>query len=281
MQRWFLLGAAVTLMATGGGLYAGFNWPSEWEPQAQATLAAALIALVGTLAGATVKAAFDEASLRTRHRNNVQSNMLDRFYTYAGRYLLPLAAAAAEAARYLREYSQSKTAQRRIAKLDNAFYSAAQYIRLHATFQNTFSLPNAEPPLGILLSSHDAERRVWNLVVPPWALGVSSLVEESILLEGLNNPQGKMRTPKEFIELAQDPSSPLHSIRQAFIAKTTSANVLNLIDVLNTLNVLINYEVGQVFAPWYKDKPKYPKRELKRLESLPSEQKQKLGIFYR
>ena len=281
MRAWLLFLVALTAATAGVGIFVGFHWPSDWETEAQATLAAALIAAFSTVFGATAKLAFDVSALAANHRNNVRSNMLERFYLYAGQYLLPFAAAAAETARYLQEYSRAETPARQNAKLDGAFYSAAQYIRLHATFQNTFSLPNAEPPLGIMLSSHKAEKRLWNLVVPPWRFGVSSLIKESVLLEGLTDWDGEMRRPTEFIRLSHVPNSPLADAREAFVTAVTPERILfDLKDVLITLNQLIDYEVGVVFAPWYEDKPDFPMKGLCRLQQFSRAHKQELGIFF-
>lgn len=273
--------AAVTCGVVGGLIYAGLNWPSDWEHEAQATLAAALIVLVGTVGSVAVKYIVDQLALVTQHSLNVRLRMLDKFYEYAGHYVMPLAAAAGETARYLTEYA-SASPERRAEKLDSAFYSAAQYVRLQATFKSTFSLPGVDPPLGILMSSHQAERRLWNLAPPAWALGVTSLTDESALLAALTDDDGKMRPPKAFIDCAHDPTSPAHRVRQTFVARVTSDSALlrDLINVLNTLNLLINYEVGRVYAAWYTDSAEDPKDQLKGIESLPAEQKGKLGISY-
>jgi len=279
MRRFVLPGAvlAVTFGVVGG--IAWLNWPSDLDAAAQTTLAAALVGLVGTIGSVAVKYFVDELTLVTQHRLNVRTGMLEKFYDYAGHYVMPLAAAAGETARYLTEY-QSASSGMRTQKLDSAFYSAAQYVRLQATFKSTFSLPGVQPPLGILMGSHKAERRIWDITPPAWALGVSSLADESVLLEGLCGSDGNMRSPKAFIDCAHDPTSPVYRLKQAFAIRVTSDAVLlsDVISVLNTLNLLINYEVGMVYAAWYTDPPENPKDELKAIAALPPEQKRRLGI---
>jgi hypothetical protein len=280
--RGFLLPGALlaaTLGVVGGLIYAGLKWPSDWQPAAQATLAAALVGLVGTIGSVTIKYFVDERTLVTQHALDVRTRMLDRFYEYAGHYIMPLAAAAAETARYLTEYA-SASPEKRTEKLDSAFYSAAQYVRLQAAFKSTFSLRGVDPPLGILLSSHQAERQVWNLTPQAWALGVSSLADESALLGALCGPNGEMRSPESFLKRAHDPKSPVYRGRQRFVARVTRdpALLTGLINVLNTLNLLINYEVGRVYAPWYADSPEEPKKELNDIKALSAEEKRKLGI---
>lgn len=270
----------VTFGVVGVLVYAGFNWPSDSKPGAQATLAAALIGLLGTIGSVAVRSAFDQLTLITQHRLNVQSRMLDRFYDYAGHYVMPLAAAAAETARYLGEYG-TETGSRQAEKLDCAFYSAAQYIRLYATLKNTFSLPNVDPPLGILMSSHEAEERIWQITPQPWVFGVSSLADESLLVAAVTTEDGKLRPAAELIGCSHDSTSPLHRIRQTLVTRVTSDPVLlrDLISVLNTLSLLINFELGKVYAPWYSDSRREPKEELAIIAALPAKQKRKLGVL--
>jgi hypothetical protein len=206
--------------------------------------------------------------------------MLEKFYEYAGHYVMPLAAAAAETARYLGEYAE-ETGEKCVDKLDCAFYSAAQYIRLYATLKNTFSLPNVDPPLGMLMSSHEAEERIWQITPQPWVFGVSSLRDESLLVGALTARDGKLRPAGEFIERAHDAASSLHRIRQTFAQRVESESelVADLADVLVALNYLINYEIGKVYAPWYKDSPADPKEKVEALKALSAQRKRDLGIF--
>jgi hypothetical protein len=270
---------ALTLVVVGVFIYAWSNWPSDWEPAAQATLAAALVGLLGGIASVVVKWFVDQLTLVTQHRLNVRARMLEKFYEYAGHCVMPLAAAAGETARYLTEYATASP-ETRTEKLDSAFYSAAQYVRLQAAFKSTFSLPGVDPPLGILMSSHEAERRIWDMAPPAWVFGVRSLTDESAVLGALCGIDGKMRSPEAFIDCGHDPKSRVGRVREAFVMRVTCDPVLlnDLISTLITLNLLINYEVGKVYAPWYTDSPEEPKKELNDIKALSAEEKRKLGI---
>ena len=117
--------------------------------------------------------------------------------------------------------------------------------------------------------------------MPPWALGVSTLEDESAVITALSLDSGGMRPANEFIALAYDATSPLYKVREAFVSKATRRDLAeDFLDVLDTFNRLLIYEVGRVYTPWYTDTPEFPKTSLKRLEGLPRERKDDLGIFY-
>lgn len=132
-----------------------------------------------------------------------------------------------------------------------------------------------------MLDSHVAEKRIWDLMPPPWSLGIRTLMDESQLLAALTSRDGKMQTPDRFVGLSKDPELPLYSLRASFVDRVTGAGVLyDLISVLNTLTQAINYEFGRVMEPWYKDRIDFPTESYDELNRLPKERKMELGIFY-
>lgn len=269
--------------------FVALAWPDDWEPAAQAALAGVLITVAGSLLSVAVKWTFDSISLKTEHRLRLQGKIMETFYTYSGHYLMPLAGVVEELAKYLRAYQAARSDDKKIEALDGAFYSAAWYVRLHAALIGTLPLENVERPLGLFLKSRDREQLVWDLMMPPWALGIRSLEQESLLIQSLTrgSPSSsdaihQLTPPHDFIRNSHDPDHALSLLQQRFEKVVGGHDHLaEMIDVLTALNELINYEVRLAFDAWYTDVDGALPESIGIIKAFPDELKAKLGIFYR
>ncbi|MCI0856667.1 MAG: hypothetical protein J4N98_08250 [Chloroflexi bacterium] len=282
------VGPSIVAVIVGAALIGGqiafvySAWPTTWTTPAQATLAAAFITLSGTILASVGKFAFDSISLQTTHKLAVREKMLDRFYDYAGNYLVPFAAASGELAKYLDELLTAPHDLRKQSAGDGVLFATAQYVSIHSALVGTFSLPNVDRPLGLLLRSRAAEIRVWKLVIPPWALGVSTLEMESALIGDLHMRAGQMRPPTEFLALSRVEGSALNRLRRIILQALSEdpVHTARLMLVLRSLNLLLNYEMSKVYAAWYSDSEAEPTEILDAVADLPDTARARLGIDY-
>lgn len=280
-------GALISIVV-GGGIFAALAWPKDWEPAAQATLAGAFATAAGSGLAVFIKVAFDWISLDTQHRLGVRAKILDSFYMYAGHYLMPLAGAASALQLHLLAYQAAQSAQARRKALDGTFYSLGQYVRIHSALLGRETFAGVDRPLGLFLKSSDREDRVWNVMMPPWVFGIGWLEEESILIDSMTESQRwsvgtspRPMSPAVFIANSHDAGNPLSALRKKFVRKIREHKYLaEMIEVLTTLNKLINYEVRSVLNAWYTDVESGPPPEYEIVKSYSDEIKDQLGIFY-
>ena len=290
MRYWLPATATVALISIvgGGGVFAALAWPNDWEPAAQATLAGAFATAAGAGLAVFVKVAFDWVSLDTQHRLGVRAKILDSFYMYAGHYLMPLAGAASALQLHLITYQAAQSAKARRKALDGTFYSLGQYVRIQAALLGRVTFAGVDRPLGLFLKSSDREDRVWHVMMPSWVFGIRWLEEESILIDSMTESQRSPvgtspppMSPAVYIANSHDAGHPLFALRKKFDRKIREHKYLTqMIEVLTTLNKLINYEVRSVLNAWYTDVESDPPPEYEKVKSYSNEIKDQLGIFY-
>ncbi len=285
-RNWVRLGALCVIAAvlTAEAVFVAAAWPNSWEAAAQATLAGALIAVAGSSLSIPVKYIFDSITLNTKHRLAVRANILEGFYGYAGHYLIPLAGATGELAKFLTELQWATTERGRAQAFDGAFYALAQYIRLQSALIGTFALPGTDRPLGLFLKSIEREQRVWDVMIPAWAFGLRSFEQQTVLIQHLPEHEASTaeKTPALFIAHSRDRKHPLSPLRRRFETVISKHGHLpEMVDVLRVLSALIIYEVRSVYDAWYIDTEPGPSTSIKVIEQIPDDVKDKLGIFYR
>lgn len=259
-----------------------WNWPEEWEPAAQATLAGVLVTgTVGTVS-IFVKALFDRLQQRSQHKMAVREKLLEVSYQYACDYLMPFAGSSAELARFLDQYERSLNEPTEAsANVDAAFYATALYVRTHNALLGTQPIERMPRPLGLLLRSDEAEQTMWNVTMPPWALGIGSFYDEAVLVQSLLEEDGRLRAPHDFITLSRTTSTELGNIRSVF-EENLRANprVGQIITVLRVQNELLNREVRVMLAGWYPRRVIDHSDLLKKLSVLSDDDREALGLFY-
>lgn len=289
-RNWLPAVAAIVVggVLAGEAAFVAWAWPDDWEAAAQAALAAALVTVAGSVLSVPIKWAFDLISLNTEHRLRERAKILDMSYTYAAHYLMPLAGIAAELAKYLREFQTAITDDKKSRSLDAAFFSVAQYVRIQWALLGTAPLPGVDKPLGLFLKSAEREQRVWDLIMPPWALGIWGLQQESLLVQGLVDTSSAsagdtgIPRPSAFLAKSRDSNDALNALRSTFQERLTENPHLNeMIDVLTALNQLINYEVKSILDAWYTDTDVTVPSTIKVIEEFTQDVKKNLGIFYR
>lgn len=256
-------------------------WPKSWEPAQQASLAGALIALVGGIFAVVGKWFFDRISINTQHVLSVRENIIGRFYKYAGNYLAPLAGTAGELNKYLAEFRIAQDAvhtQMEQDALHATLFYLSKYIQLQYVLRGQITLPNIDPPEGIFLVSPESEELVWALMIPPWAFGIETLEQQSLLVQELTK-----HSQVEFINLCQDQSSDLHGLGQhvdAALKEDWPNKISDLSDTLHAFNLILAYELTMVYSPWYRKSAPYPRHALATVLDLPEDRRDRIGIFY-
>ncbi len=246
------------------------SWPSDWEPAAQATLAAALITLLSGGGGLFLKAAFEKLRLETEHQLRIRAKIVESSHSYACDYLMPLASGAGELATHIEEY-RAADSEMPDRYLDAVLYSLAQYVRIQNALTSVMPLPDGTRPLGLFLTSKESEDQVWDTMIPPWVFNLRTLGDQSHLISALycSTPDSTehpihLNPPHVFVELLQS-SGTLSTIRNN--VREVLDNHQYLTEICTTLYALcdlVNYEVRVVLKAWYQDDAK---AQLQRLES--------------
>lgn len=278
----FALEAFLSLLAlatvSGVLVVAIWKWPDGWEPAAQATLAGVLVTGVVAMASIFVKALFDRLQQRSQHEMAVRERLLEVSYQYACDYLMPFAGGSAELARYL---YQHKNAPDDSAHMDGVFHATALYVRMHNALLGTHPIQGMQRPLGLMLHSEEAEETMWNITMPPWALGILSPYGEALLIHSLLREDGHPRAPHEFIKLSRTPSSELGGLRQEFeVSLGENPRVDKIITVLRVQNELLNREVRRMLSGWYPRTALDHSDLLKKLSILSDDDREALGLFW-
>lgn len=271
---WTLL-AAVVAIATEIALAIWF-WPTSWENAQQAALASALVTISGGITASLLKLTFEELSTRASHERAVKVKLLERFLENRAIYLEQLNAVAGDLAVTLEAVA---TYPDNRGHLDFAFYYSARYIELVAALRSRFQrlVPPEHMP-GFVLQSEDAEERIWDLLLEPWAFGYTTLAQHSALLESLRSdpgPDGKraLVSPQQFLE-ARDAGA-AESAKNLHDAWVSLKEILKerqyaraMAKVLLVLNGLLTYEMATVLQSWYGKPSEYPSAEIRRAQEF-------------
>jgi hypothetical protein len=263
------------------------SWPSDWDTAAQATLAAALITLLSGGGGLFLKSAFEKLRQETEHQLGIKAKIIESSYAYGCDFLMPLASSAGELATHITEYIDAPNADMREHHLDAAMYSLAQYIRIQNALTGVIPLPDGTRPLGLFLTSKQAEDLVWDTIMPPWVFNVRTLSDQSELVWALYCHQPDrvdhpvhLNPPHRFVELLN--SSPtLSTIRSRFRdVLDNSPYLTEMCATLYSLCALVNYEVRVVLKAWYHDDAEAQLEGLATVRQFSNETKAALGLFY-
>lgn len=245
-------------------------WPTNWETAQQATLAGVAIAAFSAALTALLKAFFEELSKRAAHDRNVKAKLLERFLENRATYLEQLNAVSGELSTSLDAVAQYPKDP---GHLEFCFYHSARYVELVAALRARFQrlVPPDHMP-GFVLRSQMAEKRVWKLLLEPWAFGYSSPEEQSALLDSLRTKPDKngrrdLLSPLDFIAALAETSNPLGiNLRKALEnLKETLSNpdrARALAKVILVLNKLLTYEMAMVLEAWYGTPATYPSDEI-------------------
>jgi hypothetical protein len=256
--------------------------PGKWEPAQQVALAAAFITLAGTILSIVGKWFFDHISIDTKHIISVREKILERFYKYAGNYLVPLATAAGQLSTHLAQFrnatdlNDSESAKE---ALHATLFYVGRYIHIQYQLGGELIPQNSDAPEGIFLESHESEALMWALMVPSWVFGLQTLEEESLLVE-------KLTTNKrvEFLGLLDDPQSPVHRLTKdlaAALKEDWPNKITDLSNALDSFNQILAYDLTVVYRPWYRRSTPYPRHALAAVLAIPEDRRKQIGIFYR
>jgi hypothetical protein len=150
-------------------------------------------------------------------------------------------------------------------------------------------LNDVDRPLGLFLKSKEREQLVWDLMMPPWAFGIRSIEQESVLIQSLTRDSlssgdvsHELIAPAEFIRNSHDQNDPLSSLQERFQEVISGhQHFAKIVDVLTALNEVINYEVRSIFDAWYIEVDSGPPMSVEIIKRFPDAVKEELGIFYR
>ena len=264
---WALL-VAVVGIATALAIW---FWPTGLENAQQAALASALVTTSGGLVASLLKLTFEELSTRASHERAVRAKLLERFLENRATYLEQLNAVAGDLATTLEAVA---TYPDDSDSLDFAFYHSARYVELVAALRSRFQrlVPPEHMP-GFVLQSEDAERRIWYLLLEPWAFGYCTSAQQSALLESLRSAPGTdgkraLVSPQEFLDArnAADTES-AKSLQDAWASLKEKLkekqHARAMAKVLLVLNRLLAYEMATVLQSWYGKPSEYPSAEIK------------------
>ena len=286
------MGLHEVALNVGGNISLAAFWPDDWPEAAQATLAGAIIALISalltTMVSLGLKSWFDSATIKTTHKLAVRSSILKVFHTYAGHYINPLSIASGELASYLEQYEilkaldfeSSEKVQRKLEAAERAFYHLARFAKYRTAMTGTYGLRGVEPPPGVFLATTSAESRVWDWTPQLWALNVSNVDDEAALVDSLDNERRSGAEALAFLDLARKEGSKLHHLFISFSEwLENNEHLTEIVTVLNALNRLLDYELAQVFSPWYDDAPGPPDAEIAAMKELSKQAKERMGLF--
>lgn len=267
-------------------------WPTEWEPAAQATLAAAVVGLVGALVGVLLappaKWVLDQVSLHTKHQLAVRSQVLVRFHDYAATYLYPFHSASGDLSTYLMEFDQAQRRQREDEALDGAFYALARYTYFYHVLSGQIAPRETSRPEGIFLSSRDGEDLVWKLCIRLWAFGVRTIRDEAVLVNELVRIDGSFESADQYLEKINNTSlligttATLKTVFSGF-ARTMAIGHQELRDIATVLRVLcavLGHELWRVWTPWYGSQARLPRQTFKPIKNIPQSRLQRIGVSY-
>ncbi len=265
-------------------------WPTDWEDAQQATLAVPLITATAAIITGLLKAIFEELSTRAAHERNVKAKLLERFLENRATYLEQLNAVAGELAVSLDAVADYPSDS---GHLDFAFYHSARYLELVAALRARFQrlVPPQYMP-GFVLQSQDAEHRIWDLILEPWAFGYSTSAQQSALLESLRGApttDGKrdLVSPQDFVKARDATGTEVgEHLRTAWTNLKQRVKdppyARAMARVLMVLNKLLTYEIATVLQAWYGKSSEYPTAEINRAQTFfdgePSVSLDSLGV---
>lgn len=245
-------------------------------------MAGAFISLVGTVLAVYGKWFFDYISIDTKHTISVREKILERFHQYAGNYLMPIAAVAAQLSERLARFRNETDAGNHDSAreaLRSVLVYVGKYIHLQLILSGELRVQNAAPPEGIFLSSFESEQLMWALIIQPWVFGIETLEQQSLLAQEVSN-----RSQVEFVQLLDDPKSPLHNLTKnvATALKEDWPNkITDLSNTLDSFNQVLTHELTVVYRSWYRTSTPYPRQALATVLAIPEGRRKQIGIFYR
>jgi hypothetical protein len=248
-------------------------WPSEWNSQQQAVLAAALIGACAPLYAAGAKALYDEVAARQAHNRQIRQILFSGYEDYSRALLYPLLATAGDlyaALKWEVENANEETKTEVVYRVCR-YVESVQRLRIRYT-------PGAQTPQrGLFLASIEAEEAVWCLLVEPWALGVPGAIGEAVAAEAVRDTQGNLLPITSFGK-----NCTMEDIRylteNILLALTSHETRKLLADTLFALNAVLDWGIMGVLKPWYGRSPAFPTDALKPILAVPQELRDKNGI---
>ena len=256
---------------TGRGYYvsliehltATFPWPYEWDFSAQATLAAAIITLLGGTATTLVANHLQNLSVATQNKISAQDQSLDKFQKYSVNIYVPLLNAVSGLSGWL---GQSISNPNDFG-YQSAFYWFCRFRSLSArlTFDRTYLLKEIEAEKALLtlgaliLAIPIADGYLTN---PDVAL-ISELFQTSTKFAGL---KVLLRKPRFFRVFS----------RFRKWVKNDPDGVRRVIQISGLYADLMVYEINLIYEAWYgaENIPKLSKETLRSIGDLVSPKKQ-------